>query len=201
MTKFSSPVPRGCRFTSGFKTRLRPTHAGCDYAPPVVNQKEKVTIYAAADGTVTGAGTNVLKGHTGKIVIIDHGYLKDRWGNDRMITNYGHCERLLVSAGDKVKAGQPIAIMGSTGNSTNTHLHFGVRCNGVYIDSRAWLLRKGIDIGKTTPLEIAAVHTVKSGDTLGAIALKYKTTVAKLVKLNSIKDKNVISIGQKIKVK
>jgi LysM repeat protein len=44
-------------------------------------------------------------------------------------------------------------------------------------------------------------HTVRSGETLSAIARKYKTTVAKIIKLNNLKNPDRLSIGQKIRVK
>lgn len=46
-------------------------------------------------------------------------------------TLYGHCTSLLVSAGTYVTQGQPIATVGSTGNSTGNHLHLEIRVNGV----------------------------------------------------------------------
>ena len=49
-------------------------------------------------------------------------------------TLYGHCSQLLVEAGQRVRAGDIIALVGSTGNSTGPHLHFEVRLNGSYVD-------------------------------------------------------------------
>ena len=49
-------------------------------------------------------------------------------------TRYGHNEKLLVKAGDMVRKGEPIALMGSTGRSTGTHLHFEVLKNGAQVD-------------------------------------------------------------------
>lgn len=78
-------------------------------------------IYAAEDGIVQTAGWN--NGGYGLQIIIDHenGYR----------TRYAHSSKLLVSVGDRVKRGQVIAMVGTTGRSTGTHLHFEVYVNGV----------------------------------------------------------------------
>lgn len=155
MTKFSSPVPVGSRLTSNFSKARKlwgiiRAHAGTDWAPPKAG--EYVDIYAVADGTVVGAGVGVLAGHSGQIVVIDHGVLSDASGSDRTLTNYGHLSSILVKKGQKVKAGQLIAKMGKTGNVTGVHLHLGVRFNGVYADPKKWLANKGITPGKTAPV-------------------------------------------------
>lgn len=89
-------------------------HLGIDIA-----NKYGTNIYAADGGTVTYAG---WKGSYGKLIIITH--------DDGRQTYYGHCSSLLVSAGQKVYQGQHIAEMGSTGNSTGSHLHFEIRVGG-----------------------------------------------------------------------
>ena len=76
-------------------------------------------IVAADGGTVTFSG---WKGTYGKLVIITH--------DNGTKTYYGHNSSLLVSAGQKVYRGQPIAKAGSTGRSTGVHCHFEVRVNG-----------------------------------------------------------------------
>lgn len=201
MTTYSSPVPVGCRPTSGFRTKARPTHAGDDFAPPKPGQKD-VPITAVADGTVSAVGnTNGLPGHSGKYVLIDHGIHADKYGRDRMKSYSGHLASYSVKAGAKVKAGEVIGIMGETGQATGIHLHLGVLCNGKYIDPSEWLARKGVTIGKTAPVKPAGrTYTVKAGDTLSAIALKNGTTSAKLAKANQISNPNLIAVGQKIKL-
>lgn len=200
---YSTPVPKGCRFTSGFRTKTRPTHAGDDWAP-IKPGDTKTKIYAAADGTVRRVGSNIMPGHSGKAVMIDHGNLTDKYGTDRMETYYGHLKTILVSAGDKVKAGQVIGIMGATGKATGVHLHFGVLCDGAWIAPTAWLERKGVTIGQDSPrpVKTTQTHTVKAGDTISALAVKYGVTVAKIATLNpSIKDLDKIQIGQKVRVR
>lgn len=163
MTKFSSPVPVGSRLTSNFSRARRlfgiiRAHAGTDWAPPKPGQN--VAIYAVADGTVVAAGVGVLAGHSGKIVVLDHGVLRDNSGSDRTLTNYGHLYKIYVKKGQKVKAGQKIALMGKTGNVTGVHLHLGVRFNGVYADPKVWLKKKGITPGKTAPVSTETITPV-----------------------------------------
>jgi len=77
-------------------------------------------LYAAEDGIVIFSGWRSGYGYS---IDIDHG--------GGMVTRYGHSSKLFVKTGDYVKRGQTIAMMGSTGYSTGTHIHFEVRVNGV----------------------------------------------------------------------
>ena len=93
-------------------------HKGIDLAAP-----KGTPIYASADGTVKFAGTGTGYG------------LYIRLTHDGGVeTRYGHCSQLLVKKGDKVKKGDLIALVGSTGISSGSHLHFEVRINGVAVD-------------------------------------------------------------------
>lgn len=109
------------RIASPFGYRFHPIlniyrmHAGVD-----LSAKEGTPIYAAGAGTVCTSGTE--NGY-GNVVKIDHGY--------GYMTVYGHCSKLLVKAGDKVKRGDKIALVGSTGLSTSPHCHYEVRVNNV----------------------------------------------------------------------
>lgn len=76
-------------------------------------------VFASSGGLVAFAGP---AGSYGRMIEVDHG------GGLR--TRYAHLSRLLVQAGDTVGQLQPIALMGSTGRSTGSHLHFEVRVNG-----------------------------------------------------------------------
>ena len=87
------------------------------------------SIKAVADGTVKFASFN--SGGYGNLVVIDHG--------NGVETYYGHCSQLYVSKGDYVSAGDVIAAVGSTGNSTGNHLHFELRLNGVQVNPEEYI--------------------------------------------------------------
>jgi murein DD-endopeptidase MepM/ murein hydrolase activator NlpD len=101
--------------TSGYGWRGGRMHQGIDIAAPI-----GTPIMAAASGEVIFAGWN--SGGYGNLVQLKH--------PDGSITFYAHNNRLLVSNGQKVKQGELIAEMGSTGRSTGPHLHFEIRPNG-----------------------------------------------------------------------
>lgn len=116
------PLPGYTTITSPYGMRLHPTlkvyklHTGVDIAGSGCNGK---SIVAANDGTVI---TSKMNSAYGNMIIIDHG--------GGISTLYAHASKRLVSVGDKVKRGQVIAKVGSTGYSTGPHLHFEVRING-----------------------------------------------------------------------
>lgn len=113
------------RIASGFGYRIDPIyktakfHAGLDFTAP-----SGTPIYATADGTVALAG-NAGNGY-GNHVIIKHGYGYE--------TLYGHMVRVKVRSGQKVKRGEVIGWVGSTGKSTGPHCHYEVHKNGEKID-------------------------------------------------------------------
>jgi murein DD-endopeptidase MepM/ murein hydrolase activator NlpD len=102
-------------------------HSGVDLAAPLDTR-----VYAATTGRVTIARE---RGGYGLYMIL----VRD----PRLSTLYGHLDLPLVQPGDEVAAGQPIALMGSTGNSTGPHLHFEVRIAGVPVDPLPLLGLKG----------------------------------------------------------
>jgi len=174
MTDFSSPVPVGARYTSKYGKRWGILHAGDDYAPRLRGGHDPV--YAAADGKVVNTGRGILKGHTGEIVIIDHGMLTGNGSTDRTMTNYGHCSKIVVKPGQQVKAGQLIAYMGATGNVTGVHAHCGVRFNGKFSSFHRWMQSKGITPGVTRPRTPGAGDApAKSGKTYRNLSLKNKS--------------------------
>ena len=102
-------------------------HGGIDIATSY-----GTNIAAADGGTVVFAGraTGSMWSY-GNLVIVDHGNGKQ--------TYYGHCSSVLVSVGDKVYQGQPIAKVGSTGRSTGNHCHFEVKINGTSVNPLSYL--------------------------------------------------------------
>ena len=108
----------------GSISRIRSSaHTGLDIGSP-----SGTSVKAAASGTVIWAG---YKGSLGNLVVISH--------SNGVQTYYGHCSKLLVSAGQKISAGQVIAKVGSTGRSTGPHLHFEIRINGSSINPQSYI--------------------------------------------------------------
>lgn len=120
--------PTQGRVTSGFGPRWGTEHEGLDIAAGTGTPVRAVT-----DGVVKKAS---WYGGYGNAVIIDHG--------NGLKTLYGHNSKLTVKPGDRVQAGEVIAKMGSTGDSTGPHLHFEVEVNGKKINPQPWLKRRGI---------------------------------------------------------
>ncbi len=110
--------------TSNFGVRSDPfnraarMHKGIDIPGPI-----GTPIHATADGIISRAGW--ASGY-GNLVQISHG--------SGMETRYGHMSKLLVAENSYVKRGQIIGLMGSTGRSTGSHLHYEVRVDGAAIN-------------------------------------------------------------------
>ena len=113
------------RVSSGFGYRIDPVykdrrlHPGLDFTAPV-----GTPIYAAADGVVKDAGFNT--GGYGNRVVVNHGFGYE--------TLYAHMVRIKARVGTKVKRGEVIGYVGSTGKSTGPHLHYEVHKNGTQLD-------------------------------------------------------------------
>ena len=125
-----SILPARGWLTSGFGYRISPftgtiqMHEGIDIANAVGSP-----IVAPADGLVVKVGREY--GY-GKVLTVKHGYGID--------TRYGHLHRVHVKIGQKVKRGDLIGEIGSTGRSTGPHLHYEVRINDVPVDPRKYIL-------------------------------------------------------------
>ena len=126
---FQTVCPVSGNASSGFGYRMHPIkqevrfHYGTDFAANAGTE-----ICAFASGTVLAAGED--EGY-GNYLKLDHG--------SGFVTLYGHCSALLVSAGDWVEAGQPIALVGATGLATGPHLHFELIHEGVYLNPEFYL--------------------------------------------------------------
>ena len=100
-------------------------HTGTDIAT-----QSGTPIKAVAAGTVTLAGNS---GAYGNLIKISHGNGVETW--------YGHCSKLYATVGQQIEAGDIIAAVGSTGNSTGPHLHLEIRVNGVAINPQQYLYK------------------------------------------------------------
>ncbi len=123
----------GARLTSGFGPRWGTLHAGIDLAAPM-----RTPEFAVMDGIVLEAGP--ASGY-GLAVYVQH--------QNGDVTVYGHMDEILVSAGQVVAAGDTIALLGNTGQSTGPHLHFEVHQGGLQgtkIDPVPWLAERGVHV-------------------------------------------------------
>jgi murein DD-endopeptidase MepM/ murein hydrolase activator NlpD len=189
---------------------------GTDYAV-----KTGTPVKAIADGTIAGV-VPTIKGSGGRMIFQDFpsGHKAD----------YLHLSRIDVVVGQEVKQGQVIGLSGASGlgkeNGYGPHLHLSFRLGGRHtagagnIDFEAFLAQQNgapakptapaapakpapakAPVAKPAPAAPAAgTYTVKKGDNLTKIAKANNTTVAKLAELNSIKNVNLIQIGQVLKL-
>src|SRR6056297_1175412 len=109
--------------------RMRP-HNGTDYAAPT-----GTPVWAAGDGTVLEAGYTRPNGN---YIFLKHG--------NHIVTRYLHLSKKLVGRGDRVRQGQSIGLVGSTGLATGPHLHYEFLVNGRHRDPRR------VDLPEAEPL-------------------------------------------------
>lgn len=116
--------------TSGYGYRRSPytgllqLHEGIDIAARLGS-----AIRAPADGEVIFAG---IRSGYGNTLVINHGY--------GISSFYGHCARVMMKAGDKIRRGDIIAEVGNTGRSTGPHVHYEVRLYGMPVDPANYIL-------------------------------------------------------------
>ena len=168
------------------------------------------TVVAAMDGIVRISRYD--RGGFGKCITIIH--------KNGLETVYAHHSALLVKEGQEVKAGSPIALGGSTGLSTGPHLHFEMRFMGAQFDparvidydslrvkqpkfmiDASWF--EHFDAHKRTNIALSGAgkyHVVRSGDTLGAIANRYRTNVSRICRLNGISSRTILRPGKRLRV-
>ena len=112
---YSFIVPVTGTVTSPYGEREATEVVSANHKGIEIGANEGTAIYASMEGTVKVSSE---EGEYGKHIDIVNG---------DVLTRYAHCSKLLVKEGDKVKQGDKIAEVGSTGNSTGPHLHFEIR--------------------------------------------------------------------------
>jgi len=191
------------RVSSPYGWRRRRMHRGVDLKVYIGD-----TIRSAFDGKIRIRKLEGIRKGYGYYLVVRH--------PNGFETVYGHLSKFLVEKDQEVKAGQPIALGGNTGRSTGPHLHLEFRVAGIDINpadiinfetfepknpvyvfhsKQAKRTSEGLSNGP------AGYHIVKQGDTLGAIARKYGTSVSRLCKLNGIKSTSTLRLKQRIRYK
>ncbi|MBO4581060.1 MAG: peptidoglycan DD-metalloendopeptidase family protein [Bacteroidales bacterium] len=205
-------LPKFNSLVSKFGWRKRRYHYGVDTKNQMYD-----SIYCVFDGVVRIAKRNRTYGN---VVIVRH--------YNGMETFYAHCSKLLVNPNEEVKAGDVIALVGSTGRSTGPHLHFETRYKGTPINpefiidfennklrsdtllicKETFSLKKSSGSARTSSAGNtgtsysgnAAYYTVRYGDTLSSIAQKYHTSVSNIKRMNGLRS-DFIREGQKLRVR
>ena len=115
--------------TDGFGYRGNPFGGGSEFHPGQdIAAPHGTPVLAPADGTVIEAG---WKNGYGQTVVIDHG--------NGLATRYGHLSKLEVEAGQEIRRGEELGLVGSTGRSTGPHLHYEVRLGDLPVSPRHYL--------------------------------------------------------------
>ncbi|MDR2775975.1 MAG: peptidoglycan DD-metalloendopeptidase family protein [Tannerella sp.] len=199
---FVMPIDRETiRITSKYGPRRRRMHRGIDLGLQVGD-----TVRAAFDGKVR------IKSYERR----GYGYYLVLRHPNGLETVYGHLSKFLVQGNKVVRAGEAIALGGSTGRSSGAHLHFETRFLGKdinpaeiidfenkmpykdeYVFHNVKINGRKSNIYSTSE-DVLAVHRVKKGETLSHIARKYGISVAELCRLNGITQTSKLSIGQSI---
>lgn len=251
MSKYQYPIDgamgKTWKITSKMGWRVHPVkktkkhHNGTDIGGLV---KDPIYIEAFADGKVLKAQVSTAAGGGfGHYVVLQH-----KIDGEYYTSLYAHLAAgsMQVKAGQKIKAGQVLGKMGSTGMSTGRHLHWEIwkgKTHGWSSDGKGFVepvtfakalivadkAKSFADVSASDsdPVEPTPVHEkpkvvakasvkpvakkitapakpkthkVVSGDTLGKIAARYKTTVSSLQSINNIKNVNSIRVGQTIKL-
>lgn len=147
-TLMKTPI-NGARMSSGFGKRRHPVlgytkmHKGVDFAAPT-----GTPIFAAGDGVIEKAG---WFSSFGKYVRIRH--------NSKLKTAYAHMSKIKVKSGSRVKQGQVIGYVGTTGRSTGPHLHYEVISRGRQVNPRSVNLPIGEELEGTNKANFKNVVT------------------------------------------
>ncbi len=116
--------------SSSMGNRADPLTGEKDFHPGLdISADKGDPVYATADGKVIGAA---MAGNYGNLIVIDHGF--------GIETRYGHLSAFKVQDGQMVKRGDLLGLVGSTGRTTGSHLHYEVRANGRILNPLQLLL-------------------------------------------------------------
>lgn len=202
---FYRPVWGRITSSFGYRPKFGRVHKGVDLA---LNTGD--TVRAALPGIVGRVGYDA--GGYGNFVVVVH--------SNGVETRYAHLQAPLTTVGNKVEAGQPIALGGNTGNSTGPHLHFEVRYLGTAVDplsvfdfsgkTNNTFKRKpeaapskrvatGANAGKST-LKGKHTYIVRQGDTVKKIAERAGLTTLRLCQLNFITADTPLEPGRMLKL-
>lgn len=212
LSQFVYPLDELKRINSsyGYRRRFRRMHYGIDISVRVGD-----TIRAAFDGKVRMVDFD-RRGY-GHYVVIRH--------TNGLETLYGHNSRVLIKENQIVRAGDPIALGGSTGRSTGPHLHFEARYLGQalnpehLIDFTTGVPREeqylclasnyngGNGKGKINRANHRSgssgvqMYRIRKGDTLSTIAKRHGTSVSKICSLNHLNSRATLKVGRSIRVR
>lgn len=199
-------MPVEGRVTSHFGWRRGRNHNGTD-----IDLVTGDTVRAAWGGKIRYAKYN--KSGFGNLVIIRH--------HNGLETFYAHLEKHLVVPDQEVKPGDPIGLGGNTGHSYGSHLHFEVRFYDIPMNAEKIIdFKKGVvrdenllvhrglfrpgghsSVNSATSSANRKYYRVRSGDTLGAIASRNRTTVSRLCQLNGIRPTTILQIGRNLRIR
>lgn len=202
---FFRPVTGIITSKFGWRPQFQRIHHGVDLHLNIGD-----TVRAALSGTVELISYD-SDGY-GHYVVMSH--------PDGMETVYGHLQYALVSQGQTVYAGQPLAIGGNTGNSTGPHLHFETRLGGIAVDPMLLFDFYGIPYWYDEPkaavkdlpkgptyshqsksLKKEDTYIVRYGDTLESVAAQAGMSVMRLCQLNMLSESEPLPVGRMLKLK
>ena len=123
-------VSRGFGMHNDPFTGVYQRHTGIDIAAP-----KGTPVHATADGFVV---KTTFDAGLGNVIYIDHG--------KGMTTVYGHLSKILVSRGSRIKRGDEIGLVGSTGYSTGPHLHYEVHINDNAVDPSPYIVKSVLSL-------------------------------------------------------
>lgn len=122
--RITFPIEKNYHITSQFGFRDHPSQGIDEFHTAVdIGAPKGTAVLAAADGVVIKSEKGASLGN---YIIIDH--------SNGFLTVYGHCDKLIAKVGAHIREGEVIAKVGSTGDSTGNHLHFGMKKDDLYFD-------------------------------------------------------------------